>query len=417
MSKIQTTPSTYSGEYLKRNVDPKTKRRSWYFRVDPRHRPAEWTERFGASIRLPRDPVLRTGADERIDPSEYAAAFEEAKVLYGHLCAMRGQSEAMVYPKGSMRWLVDRWQKSSQWNDLADTTKDFYRLKLKHVLSWADHSARQCGGVHHHIDRLKVQTLGKFLSGYDDQPTLRGHLKALLSTLYSFAVMEGIVERNIVREVTVSRRKRGHSRKTAIYLWDQTFVDAFAQAARNEGRLEAAALVLTMWDVGQRPTDLLDLVALSQMEHEALKRGVLDPGFYYDPFDEKLVGWQQKTRSFIDIPLDDVTLEAIREVAPKAGANQRHVFINPVSGEPYDLTQFSRLFRRIADSIGYTAHQFRQGRHSSIVRNLEAGMSEKMVTTISGHANPAMIRQKYGVGTSKMAAEGKRMRQEHEANG
>lgn len=412
-----TTSTTYSGQYLKRNIDPKTKRRSWYFRVDPRHRPDEWTERFGASIRLPRDTALRTGRDERIDPTEYAAAYREAEALYATLCEMRGQSGEQVYPRGSMRWTVDRWLKSPGFADMADTTQDFYRLKLKHVLEWTDRIARKCGGVHHHIRIIDVPTVERFLATYDDQETLRGHLKATLSLIWQTAVSAGEVDRNIIRDVSVRRRKRGITRKTSIHLWDQTFVNAFAAIAQREGRPEAAALVLTMWDVGQRASDLLKLTALSEMEHEALKRGILDPGFYYDPFDAKLVGWQNKTGAFIDIPLDAVTIEALKQVAPGPRENRRHVFAVPSTGEPFSLTTFSRLFRDLADKIGYTRHTFRQGRHSAIVRMLEADIADSLITAISGHDNPDTLRKRYAVGTSAMAAEAKRKRAEHEANG
>lgn len=402
---------SYEGQYLKTKTRP-TGRTEYWFYPDPRHRPARWLDHYPASIRLPRDHELRTG-----DPAEYGAAWKEAEALFDALNKLRGDPETgEAWPQGSLRWAIAEWQNSDWWTDLAPTTRDGYESCLRQIEKWADAVARKHGGFHPHMAKIKTATITKFLTVFKDKPTRQRHLLAVINNLYAVAINAGEAERNPAKEITLKRRRKGAGRQRRVVLWSAPFVEQFASLARSQGRPEAAGLVLTMWDIGQRPGDLYQLRRLSEFERRLLENNQLEEACYYDLKDHRFRVWQQKTQSFVSQPADDVTAEVLETLDPGAGSNQPFFFINPHTGKPFSFEQFGHLFRRIAALTDYPETTFQMGRHSCVVRLARANQKPGRIAAVTGHslASVNSILDKYWIADDEQADEAKAERTEYE---
>ncbi len=375
---------TYCGQCLK--ARQRATSTAWYF--VPKNPPQAFLTQYGATVRL----VAK----------DKPAAVTEAAPIWSDLQSMRAASGESSARPHSMAWLVDSWR-ASDWycHEITATTRRGYASCL---------TAIEQGFDNRNIRNITVRDLVVFLEQYRDRPTRRGHMRVVLRNLFTHALQLGLVERNPVEGVRLSRVRQERANPTV--LWDQGFVDAFAAEAIKRNRPEAAGLVRLMWDVGQRPTDLLNLTVLNDIERARLERGRAIEGLGYDPAKGVIRGWQSKTRSLVSIPLDQPTNALLRKISGVSG----HVFVNSRTGRAFTLNQFDRLFQRVALAIGATKTRFGHGRHSCIVRLYRAGCSDSEVTSITGHASPEITKQRYWVADNEQAQAAKVRRREHEGS-
>jgi len=330
---------------------------------------------------------------------------------------MRRQSEdGLEWPRGSLRWLIGRYTESDDWSDLAATTRAGYESCIRAIEAWADHVAGHHGGYHPHVSRMTPRSIQKFLDGYKDRPTRQRHLLAVMNNLMNVAVREGELDANPAREVVLKRRSRGRGRARPVVLWSPPFVEQIVALARSEGRPEAAGLVLTMWDIGQRPNDLYLLQRLSEFERRLLETNQLEPGCYYDTADARFRVWQSKTGSFVAIPASSETAAVVETLAPAPGANQPCFFINPPTGQPFNDAQFGHLFKRLASATDWPGTTFQMGRHSCVVRLARANQRPGRIASVTGHklASVQTILDRYWVADDEQAAEAMAERAKYE---
>lgn len=407
-------PDAYEGQYLR--AIKRAHSIAWYFKPKDDQTPDEWLTRYGKTVRVPRDPGQRIGGK-----AEESAAFLDAAKLWAEFNALRKAPEnGRSWPHGSLRWLIMQWR-ASPWfrNEIAAHTQDGYESCLRALEAWADEHAARHSGIHHPVSRMTAAGVHKLLSRWDDRPTRQRHIKAVLSNLFVHGLQIGAVSQNPVSDVRLARRKRGMSRKRPVVLWDQSFVDAAIAHAQSKARPELAAWVGMMWDIGRRPTDLHGMLVLDDIARQRLMRGQITEGMFYDPRDRVVRGWQSKTHKWGALSLDDSTVALIEAVRPRVedGANARHVFINPHTGEPFSFEQFGHAFKAYcAMPGGLPTTTPQMGRHSAIMRLYRAGASDDAVRNVTGHASPDMIKRKYWVEDDAQADAAKAIRAQNEAN-
>ncbi|MED5549765.1 MAG: hypothetical protein VX529_10435 [Pseudomonadota bacterium] len=416
----------YKGQYL-RTIERPLKsgiRYEFWFKPPQSVRPREWDQRYRAAIRLPRDGELRTGRDPETDPREYAAAFSEAADLFAEMNRLREAPDGGgAWPRGTLRWLIQEWQKS-EWftEDLAETTRRNYEQQIASIVEWADRKAvENNAGLPLQVHRLTPKGVANFFHEFDDRPTKRGHVRRVLKNLCSYAIELGLRNDNPVDGV-VMRRTKGAKRISA--LWDQAFVDACAEWAYANDHPEAAAMVLLMWDCGRRPADIFRLIAMNDMDRQALINGTLNSAarpMLYDPHRRAIMGWVAKTGNYIEIPLDEPTIAPIAHVCPDPNENRRHLFVHQKTGEPYDQDTWKWIWWAMRDHAAktlkapaYKTTTWQKGRASSIVRNKRAGLDDADIITLSDHSNPKTVYKHYWTPDDTQAAEAKKRRREAE---
>jgi len=424
----KTTPSPeYAGQYLRTMPRPNKAgvRFEFWFKPPKSIRPDEWDRRYRPSIRLPRDGGLRTGRDPKDDPREYAAAFSEAAELFAEMNRLRdAPTSGGAWPRGTLRWLIQEWQQSEWFTaDLADTTRRNYEQQIASIIEWTDRKAEQNNsGIPIQAHRLTSKGVANFLHEFDDRSTKRRHVRRVLKNLCSYAIELGLRNDNPV-DGLVMRRTKGAQKAAA--LWDQAFVDACAKWARENDHLEAAAMVLLMWDCGRRPSDIFRLIAMNDMDRQSLLNGTLNGStrpILYDPRRRAIMGWVAKTGNYIEIPLDEATIEAIAHVCPEPTENRRHLFVHQRTGEPYTQDTWKWVWTSMRDyaakkpaRAAYRTTTWQKGRASAIVRNKRAGLDDADIITLSDHSNPKTVYKHYWTPDDTQAAEAKRRRREAES--
>jgi len=316
------------------------------FEVPPRLRPSGWS----ATIPLPIQGQ-RTG--NLTDADELARIKKDAKALYEKL--QRDRRGVVKEPERSIKALVRAWQASDEWGDLRPASRKHYEAYIRNVLAWSE-AAGNPDPTH-----LTVADVKGFLSLFNARPSSKKHTLKALRLIMGQAVACGWRTDNPCRDIRIKLAT------TRALIWEQADVDAYIAAAEAQGRQSIAVMVLLMWEIGQRVTDL---------------RG-FRPGAEY-------VGGvfsfaQSKTGSEVAI---EVSLK-LRALLDPMAKGELFMFRDESTGKPYTAERLVKVFGKVQDAVtaqGGRRLLMRWLRHSCVVQLARHDCTVPEIAAITGHA-------------------------------
>lgn len=320
------------------------------FEIPPRLRPSGW---------LPTTPLPIEGVrrGDLADADEVARIQRDARTLYGRYLAARAGAE--VKDEGrTIRRLIREWENSQAYKATKPRTKKGYTYLAKDIQAWADAQRAQPDPT-----RLTVADVEKFLALWDDRPTQKFHVRKALRLVMKEAVKLGWRHDNPVDSVDVAMPE------SQVEIWEQSDVDAHAEAARAAGQPGLAALILTEWEIGQRLTDAI----LFRRKAE------------YVAADGVFRFYQSKTRSYVTVPVSD-RLQAVLAASEVDGSP--YLFHDGATGRPFrDVDRLSHVFEEVRGRAKVNRHLvLRALRHSCVVQLARAGCTVPEVAAITGHS-------------------------------
>jgi integrase len=165
------------------------------------------------------------------------------------------------------------------------------------------------------------------------------------------------------------------------YIWERVDLDRVVQTCRREGAPEAwpvmAAMMLTQWEIGQRPTDLILF-----RRGEEYRNGT----FRFR---------QSKTNSYVTIPISPGLASLLKDIEVK---DSLYLFVDPRTGQPFKANDLSTTFRKIRGAcLTKRKLTFRGLRHTCVVQLARAGCEIPEIASITGHSIQSvhMILQRY----------------------
>lgn len=319
------------------------------FEVPPRLRPEGWA----ATIPL---PLSGKRLGNLSDLAELARIKADAEKLYAQLHSARTGANAA--PTGrTLNDLVRAWQTSSAWHDLRPTSRKHYDAYTRNVLAWSE------ANRHPDPTRLQRPDIEAFLSHFNDKPTTKKHTLKALRLIMDQAIA---LRWRLDNPCTGIRVKAAVSKAT---IWEQSDVDAYVTAATEVGRPSIALIVLLVWEIGQRITDV---------------RG-FRPNAEYAPSEGHFRFKQSKTGSYVTIPIS----AKLRELLGPMADGNLFLFRDESTGKPYTAERLVRVFdlvRQQAVAKGGRALKLRWLRHSCVVQLARVGCTPLEIAAVTGHA-------------------------------
>lgn len=334
------------------------------FEVPARLRPSGWS----STRPLPIDG--RTG---RLDPAEIERIKVDAKRMLAELKAAREGTAPVSDPDArSLETLIGDWQASGEWKDNKPRTNKGYQDSIKEVRHWIDEDNPD-------PTLITATDVEAFLSIYDDRPTTRYHVRKALRLIMKQAVKRKWRTDNPVSEV------KAPMPKTRVIIWEQEDVDLHVWAAIAAGNNDLAAMILMMWEIGQRLTDVI-----------RFRRGV-----EYKPAEGLFSFSQSKTAENVSIPVSD-RLRAVLAHIKVDGSP--YLFHDAGTGRPFrDVSRLSHVFadvraRFLIDDDGAprttgARHLVLKAlRHSCVVQLARSACTVPEIAAITGHS-PASVEE------------------------
>lgn len=317
--------------------------------VPVRLRPSGWS----AAIPLPVKGA-RTG--NLTDLDEVARIKADAGALYVRLTNARlGREEAPQVTR-NLPHLVREWESSQFFKGKKPRTQKGYSYHAGLVLDWSEATG------HRPVAGLEREAIETFLTLYDTRPTTRRHVKIVLKMLLDHAIALKWRPDNPAERIKVA------APKTKVRIWEREDVMAGAWACVMAGQAPLAALMLTEWEIGQRLTDTR----------------MFRWGGEYKPEERAFKFWQEKTDSWVTIPVSDALaglLEAIRR------PDSLFLFVDRMSGKPFAEQRLGHVWQAIRTEAGFHARlQVRALRHSCVVQLARAGCDVPEIASITGHS-------------------------------
>lgn len=318
-----------------------------YFQVPRRLRPDGW---------LPAIPIAR--AKDRSGPiadDERPAIIESGKHLFDQLIRARlGLPEIEAKRSRTMRDLVLAWQKSPEWRSLRPSTKEGYSFNCERVLAWAD----ECGDPDPSL--ISQPNVRSFLANFDDRPRTKKAVLKVVALIMQQAVALGWRTDNPARGIRVP------TPKSRVGIWEQTDVDLYVNTARQSGRVSIALIILLVWEIGQRLTDV---------------RG-FRPGAEYDAERGVFSFRQSKTDAAVTLQVSTALRDMLGE---REGV---FIFYDEVTGKPYSQHRLSSEFAKVrtaAVPLGGRSLVLRHLRHSCVVQLARASCTTAEIAAVTGH--------------------------------
>lgn len=334
-----------------------------YFHVHPKDRPDGWP----ATINLGR-----TDKDHKI----ILEMAEQTCIEYTKFKETGIKQQGIIAPAGSIPDIIRLYKNSHYWQKLAPRTQKDY--------DWffADLCQKSKNTGHPHIKHMTTRHVIQWLNLFQATPRRHKYAKAIISIVFGAAVREGIIERNIVRELTLSYTKK---EKKPIVIWEQEDINKFVRHADKKGYKSLATAVLIGFETGQRPADLLKM---KHPEH-------YDKGFFRFKQNKtgKSVGLQASPaliRRLSLIPKTDMLL-CRREDTASMWTDQHA----------------SKRVRRLCDEIGLYGHQLKFLRHTVVVHCERAGNNVAQIASITGHSRKTvqkMLDEHYAIDRDEQTA-------------
>jgi len=338
----------------------------------------------------PANALRRQGWQPRRLPAERQAAILEAERLNGELDAWRSQASSPA-PAGilpprelarTLAALVTRWKASDDWKELAPKTRTTYLYCLEAILAWSgDAPAASLTGelVRKFYKALARKTPGKAHATVRVLRTLLQHGMRLDWIKVNPAARPGLVD--------TARKGR---------LWSKAAIAAFVAAADRLGwHSVGTAVLLNEW-IGQREGDV---IRLSRAQYR----------------DGTIHVRQAKTGAEVALPVGLVPhlvarLEAELQRAAKLKVQPTTLLVCETTAAPWKEYHFRHVVQQIRAAAVATCPEladlwFMHLRHTAITRLAEAGCSNGLIATISGHSQSTvqLMIDRYMIRTAAMA--------------
>ncbi|MFN4287537.1 MAG: tyrosine-type recombinase/integrase [Brevundimonas sp.] len=283
--------------------------------------------------------------------------------------------------------LIRTWQQSQQFKDAKPRTQRGYTHTATYISAWSSSLG------HPDPTTLNRPAVESFIALFDDRPTTRRLLLVVLRMVLDQAIYLGWRADNPARGIRV------RAVKTRVGIWEQSDIDAYVAAAEKVGQQEMGAVILTMWEIGQR---LTDVYLFRYGEHYDSEHGC----FRFE---------QSKTDEPVAIPVS----RGLRDRLAVNAGERLHLFHNPRTGRPWvrmrgplieaDDTAASKDFARVREqavSDGARDLKLKWLRHSCVVQLARAGCTVPEIAAITGHAIQSVhsILQRYLPRDSQVAA-------------
>lgn len=343
--------------------------------VPGRLRPSDWS----AAIPLPVKGA-RTGNLQDLD--EVRRIKEDAADLYGRLVNARlGRDQAPQVTR-NLPHLVREWEASQFYKAKSPTTQKGYSYHAGLVLTWSEVTGNKP------VASITRDAIESFLAFYDDRPTTRRHVKIVLKMLLDHAVALKWRDDNPAEKLKVA------APKSKVKIWEREDVMAAAWACVMADHAPIAALMLTEWEIGQRLTDARKFRW----------------GGEYKPEERAFKFWQQKTDSWVTVPVSDALaglLEAIHH------PDSLYLYIDRRTGKPFAEQRLGHVWADIRLNAGFDRRlQIRALRHSCVVQMARSECTVPEIAAITGHSpfSVEQILQKYLPRDNKVAWNAQRKR-------
>ncbi|WP_354297748.1 tyrosine-type recombinase/integrase [Phenylobacterium koreense] len=341
------------------------------FEVPKRLRPSDWS----AAIPLPVNGERR---GDLTDAEEVARIQADAKRLLDRLRAARMGREAPA-PARSMPELIRSWQSTQRFKDKKPKTQKGYIYHAGLIKAWS------AANGHKPVDRIKLEAIEAFLAHYDDRPTTRRHLKIVMSMLLDRAIQLEWRTTNPLDTVKMG------APKSKVTIWEADDVAFYIKACKDQGQPSIAAMISTLWEIGQRVTDAR--LFRSGAEY-------VDGAFRF---------WQSKTDSWVTVRVSKRTRDLIAEVADP---DSLYLFTDKATGKPWDEARLGHVFADIRSEAKGRHLVLRALRHSCVVQMARAGSDVPEIASVTGHApgTAAQILAKYLPRDNALAAKAQKRR-------
>lgn len=329
-----------------------------------RKRPDGWPP----TIPLPTTGRRRGNLD---DPDEVGRIWADAARYNARLDEARAEAAGETQPFGSIPYIVARYQSSDRWALLRERTQHSYREKIRHIEAWSKTNN------HPHVKTIRPRDVLTFLDVYNDRPSQKNHLRAMLSILMSEAVMLGLRDDNPCGAIRLRTRRP----KKAVTLWTRADVRHYQETAIDLGWMGGAILVRAMWETGCRPTDaplwrkgehFLETPEGPVIEYETSKVGV-----------------------YACAPISNDLANLIRNSGAMYLVTDRLGRVYQPVKDDNRLTADFRWLRGIAVRRGGRALQLRQLRHSAATDAIEHGMTASQTRALTTHTTDTILMQTY----------------------
>lgn len=322
-----------------------------YFQVPARLRPSGWS---------PAIPLPRSGSrkGDLSNPVEVAAIMRDAQDLHAELTRLRA-GVASASTARTFQSLVTAWQESSLW-PRNEKTRVGYKHYAKHVLAWAEAAGEP--------DPTKItqSEIEGFLALFNDRLPTKKHLQVVMRIIMDQAIAKGWRADNPCAKIKV------RVPKSKAMVWEQEDVDAYVRTARAMGRDSIALVVLLMWEIGQRLTDV-----------RAFRSGA-----EYDAAAGVFRFHQSKTDSYVTIQVSDT----LRDLLAAALDGQLYLFRDEATGLAYAEERLSKVFATVRDAVGGERHLLLKWlRHSCVVQLARHGCTPLEIAAITGHAIASVV--------------------------
>lgn len=307
------------------------------------------------------------------DPAEVARIQADAKRLLAELKAARdGTSPAADPDARSIETLIADWQASGEWKDNKPRTNRGYNDSIKEVRHWVAEDDPD-------PTLITATDIEAFLSIYDDRPTTRYHVRKALRLIMKQAVKRRWRTDNPVSDV------KAPMPKTRVAIWEQDDVDLHVWAAIAAGNNDLAAIILMMWEIGQRLTDAI----------------VFRRGAEYLPAEGLFSFSQSKTAENVSIPVGD-RLRAVLAHIKVDGSP--YLFHDAGTGRPFrDVSRLSHVFASMRSAFlidddgqpritGARRLVLKALRHSCVVQLARSACTVPEIAAITGHS-PASVEE------------------------
>lgn len=328
--------------------------------VPARLRPSDWS----AAIPL---PVKGSRTGDLTNLEEVKRIRDDAAALYAKLINARLGRETAPQVTRNLPHLVREWESSQFYKAKKPRTQQGYSYHAGLVLDWSDATG------HKPVAALTRDAIESFLTIYDDRPTTRRHVKIVLKMLLDHAVALEWRGDNPAARIKVA------APKSKVKIWEREDVMAGAWACVMAGQAPLAALMLTEWEIGQRLTDTR----------------MFRWGGEYKPEERAFKFWQEKTDSYVTIPVSDALSGLLECVRP---ADSLYLFVDRATGKPFAEQRLGHVWAAIREAAGFSDRlQVRALRHSCVVQLARAECTVPEIASITGHSpfSVEQILQKY----------------------
>jgi hypothetical protein len=341
------------------------------FEVPARLRPSGWSP----AIPLPVNGERRGDLN---DAAEVGRIQADAKHLLNKLRAARLGRE-IGPPARSMPELIRSWQQTQRFRDKKPKTQQGYIYHAGLIEAWS----KAVG--HPPVSSLKLEPIEAFLRHFDDRPTTRRHLKIVFSMLLDRAMQLEWRTTNPLATVKMG------APKSKVTIWEKADVDFYRKAAVDYGQPAVAAMILTLWQIGQRVTDA-----------RLFRRGA-----------EYKAGafrfWQSKTEAYVTVRVDDELQDLLDEIKDP---DSPYLFTDKATGKPWAEQRLGHVFADIRKASGGPHLVLRALRHSCVVQMARKGSGIPEIASVTGHspAGAAAILSHYLPRDSDLALKAQRRR-------